>query len=334
MVVGGWFDSEDLYGPLIIYKTIERENPNAKNMLVMGPWPHGGWARIDGDMLGNINFSSKTGLYYRENVELPFFNYYLKDKGALNLPEALVFETGTNEWRSYDQWPPKGTMKNLYLHANGKLTFEPPADKSVKAYDEYISDPNKPVPFTAEIRNSMGGLFMVEDQRFAWTRPDVLSYESDVLTEDITIAGSIGVSLYVSTSGTDSDWIVKLIDVYPDTARDNVPNPANVRMGGFQMMLGGEIMRGKFRNSLEKPEPFVPNKVTKVEFEIRDKNHTFRKGHKIMVQIQSTWFPLVDRNPQKFVDIYNAVESDFQKATQKMYRSAKFSSHVKVNVVR
>jgi uncharacterized protein len=334
MVVGGWFDSEDLYGPLHIYKTIEKENPSARNTLVMGPWFHGGWARSEGDELGNIRFGSKTSLYYRDNVELPFFNYYLKDKGELKLPEALVFETGRNTWRSFDQWPPKNVKeKALFLHSNNKLSFEPVINESNDSFDEYISDPNKPVPFTSEVRNSMGREFMVEDQRFAWARPDVLSYESDALAEDVTIVGPTTANLHVSTTGTDSDWIVKLIDVYPGNAPDNNPNPANVHMGGFQMMVRGEVMRGKFIKSLEKPVPMTPGKVTDVDFELRDICHTFQKGHKIMVQIQSTWFPLVDRNPQKFVDIYNATEADFQKATQRVYRSREFASHLKVNVL-
>jgi len=333
--VAGWFDAEDFYGPMSIYYTIEKKNPNNKSTLVVGPWSHGGWARMDGDSLGNIKFGSKTGIYFRKEVEFPFFNYYLKDKGELNLPEALVFETGSNQWKSYDQWPPKNaTEKNLYFHANGKLSFAPPSEKSEEALDSFISDPNKPVPFSAEIRTSQGSLWMVEDQRFAASRPDVLVYQSDVLTEDVTIAGPIIASLYVSTTGTDADWIVKLIDVYPGDAPDNEPNPCNVKMGDFQMLLAGEVFRSKYRNSSENPEPFVPDKVTKIEYDLRDKYHCFLKGHKIMVQIQSTWFPVIDRNPQKFVDIYHAKESDFQKATHKVYRSAKYNSHLKLNVLQ
>ncbi|MBL7074423.1 CocE/NonD family hydrolase [candidate division KSB1 bacterium] len=335
MTVGGWFDSEDSYAPLNVYETIEKENPNIINTVVMGPWSHGGWARTDGDKLGNIQFGYKTGLYFRKKIELLFFNYYLKDSGELNLPEALVFETGTNEWRSYDRWPPKDIeVKNLYFHANGKLSFDHPMEKSERAFDEYISDPSKPVPFTAEITTSMGHTFMVEDQRFAWTRPDVLVYESDVLTEDITIAGPIIANLYVSTTGTDSDWIVKFIDVYPDNAPDNEPNPCNVRMGGYQMLLAGEVMRAKFRNSYERPKPMVSNKVTKLEFELRDKYHTFLEGHKIMVQVQSTWFPLVDLNPQKFVNIYRATDADFQRVTQRVYHSKRYSSHLKLPIIK
>ena len=275
----------------------------------------------------------KTGEYFREKVEHPFFNHYLKNSGGLNTPEALVFVTGLNEWKAYDHWPPEGAVeKSLYLRADGKLSFDPPSAKD--GHDSFISDPQKPVPYTAEIRTSQGHLWMVEDQRFAATRPDVLVYQTGILTEGITIAGPIIASLNVSTSGTDADWIVKLIDVYPGDAPDPEPNPCNVRMGDFQMLVGADVFRGKYRKSFEHPEPFVPGKVTKIEYDLRDKGHCFRKGHRIMVQIQSTWFPLIDRNPQKFTDIYHARESDFQKATHKVYRSSEFPSHIKIRVLR
>ncbi len=333
MTVAGWFDSEDPWGAANIYKAIEKNNPNTHNMIVWGPWLHGGWARMDGDTLGYAHFTSKTSLWYRENVEFPFFNYYLKDKGAMNLPETWAFMTGGNEWRSYSAWPPKEAKeKNLYLHANGKASFSRP-DGRGNQFDEYVSDPMKPVPFSAETTTRMGHLFMVEDQRFASTRPDVLVYETDVLQEDVTIAGPIEITLYASTSGTDCDWIVKLIDVLPPDTGDRNPNPTGVRMGHFQMLVGGEVMRSKFRNSLEKPEPTSPNKITKIVYNIPDKHHRFKKGHRIMVQIQSTWFPLIDRNPGKFVDIYNAKESDFQKTTQRVYRSGVDISHLKFLVV-
>ncbi len=333
--VAGWFDAEDFYGPMSIYYTIEAKNPENKSILVVGPWLHGGWSRMAGDALGNIRFGSKTGEYYREKVEFPFFLYHLKEKGELNLPEALIFETGSNQWRFYDQWPPKNTQeKSLYFHPNGKLSFSPPAQSTEDVYDSYISDPNKPVPFSAEIRTSQGHLWMVEDQRFAASRPDVLVYESDVLEEDITIAGPIIADLFVSTTGTDADWVVKLIDVYPGDVPDNRPNPCGVRMGHFQMLVGADVFRGKYRNSFEKPEPFVPDKVTEIKYDLRDKCHTFKKGHRIMVQVQSTWFPVIDRNPQKFVDIYHAKESDFQKALHKVYRSSAHSSHLKLRVLQ
>ncbi len=331
--VAGWFDAEDFYGPISIYYTIEKNNPNNKSTLVVGPWLHGGWARMAGDELGNIRFGSKTGEYFRKKIEFPFFLYYLKDKGEFNLSEALVFETGSNQWKSYDHWPPEETIeKNLYFHANGKLSFSQP-NNSNAGFDSYISDPSKPVPFSQEIRTSQGHLWMVEDQRFSSKRPDVLVYQTDVLTENVAIAGPIIASLYVSTTGTDADWVVKLIDVYPGDAPDNDPNPCNVRMGDFQMLLAGEVFRGKYRNSFEKPEPFVPNEVTKIEFDLRDKCHTFLKGHRIMVQIQSSWFPVIDRNPQKFVDIYHAKAEDFQKAEHRVYRSANYSSHLKLRLL-
>jgi putative CocE/NonD family hydrolase len=333
--VAGWFDAEDFYGPMSIYYTIEEKNPGNKSILVVGPWLHGGWAGMDGDALGNIRFETKTGEYYREKIELPFFLHYLKDKGELNLPEALVFETGTNQWRSYDQWPPKKTQeKNLYFHPGGKLSFSPPAQNIEDVYDSYISDPNKPVPFSSETRTSQGHLWMVEDQRFAASRPDVLVYETDVLGEDITIAGPIIADLFVSTTGTDADWVVKLIDVYPGDALDFRPNPCGVRMGHFQMLVGADVFRGKYRKSYERPEPFVPDEVAEIKYDLRDKCHTFKKGHRIMVQVQSTWFPVIDRNPQKFVDIYHAKESDFQKATHRIYRSSEHSSHLKLRIIQ
>lgn len=331
--VAGWFDAEDFYGPMSIYYTIEKENPENKSTLVVGPWLHGGWRSMEGDHLGCIDFGSKTSKYFQGEIQYPFFNNYLKDKGDWKAPEAVVFETGTNEWKTYDHWPPEGVeTTKLYFHQGGKLLFKPPEDSASNAYDSYISDPDKPVPFSSEIRTTQGHLWMIEDQRFVATRPDVLVYQTDVLKEDVTIAGPIIASLQVSTTGTDSDWIVKLIDVYPGNARKS--DYCDVRMGDFQMLLAGEIFRAKFRKSFVKPEPMVPNKVTKIEFDLRDKYHTFRKGHRIMVQVHSTWFPVYDRNPQKFVDIYFAKPSDFQKATQKVYRSAKFPSHLILGVLK
>ncbi len=328
MTVGGWFDAEDLFGALNTYKSVEKQSPGAYNILVMGPWFHGGWARGDGEGLGDVRFGAKTSVFYRENIELPFFNYYLKDKGALKLPEAYVFETGSNKWKTYDQWPPANARtQNLYFNANGKLSFTEPSDSN--SFDEYVSDPARPVPFINNIAIGMTREYMVDDQRFAARRPDVLVYQTDVLTEDITVAGPLTASLLVSTSGTDSDFVVKLIDVYPDNAPDNQPN-LGMKMGGYQMLIRGEPMRAKFRNSFEKPEAMTPNKAERIGYAMPDVNHTFMKGHRVMVQIQSSWFPLVDRNPQKFVNIYTAKESDFQKATQRVYRS----SRVVLNVVK
>jgi putative CocE/NonD family hydrolase len=322
MTVGGWFDAEDLQGALKIYKAVEKNNPNTFNMLVMGPWFHGGWARSDGDALGNVSFGSKTSEFYARNIELVFFNHFLKDKGEMNLPEAYVFNTGANQWRTLAQWPPRNIeTRSIYLDRSGKLSFSPPASK--ECFAEYVSDPDKPVPFINNTAIGMTREYMVDDQRFAATRPDVLVYKTDVMAEDMTVAGSIKVSLDVSTSGTDSDFVVKLIDVYPDDAPDNDPDPASMRMGGYQMLVRGEPFRAKFRNSFSKPEPMTPGKVTSLEFEMPDILHTFLKGHRLMVQVQSSWFPLVDRNPQKFVDIYNATEADFQKATERVYCSSR-----------
>jgi len=333
--VAGWFDAEDFYGPMSIYYTIEEKNPENKSTIVIGPWLHGGWSRMDGDYLGNIRFDVKTSVYFREKVEFPFFLYYLKDKGTMDLPEAVVFETGSNQWKSYDHWPPeKAVEKNLYFHSGGKLSFEPPSGTSGEACDSFISDPAKPVPWSAEIRTSQGHLWMIEDQRFASRRPDVLVYQTGILTEDVTISGPIIADLFVSTTGTDADWIVKLIDVYPGDAPNNSPEGRNVRMGDFEMLLAGEAFRGKYRNSYEHPKPFIPGEVTEIKYDLRDKCHTFKKGHRIMVQVQSTWFPVIDRNPQKFTDIYHAKEPDFQKATHKVYRSSGYSSHLKLKAMQ
>jgi putative CocE/NonD family hydrolase len=332
--VAGWFDAEDFYGPMSIYRAIEKNNPGNKSTLVVGPWLHGGWSRMKGDTLGSIRFASNTGEYFRENVQYPFFNYYLRDKGDWKGTEAIVFETGRNVWKTYDTWPPKNAVAtSLYFQANGKLSFDPPKD-TPEPFDSYTSDPNKPVPFSAETRNTNGHLWMVEDQRFAAARADVLVYETEPLTEDVTVAGPVIASLNVATSGTDSDWIVKLVDVYPGNAPDNVPNLSGVRMGDFQMLVGADVFRSKYRNSYTTPEPMVPNQVTKIEYDIRDKYHTFLKGHRIMVQVQSSWFPVIDRNPGKFMDIYHAQPSDFQKTTQKVYRSPQYPSKLVVRLLK
>jgi len=326
LIVAAWFDAQDFYGPFRMYRALKEKNPSNKTTLAVGPWLHGGWARSDGDTLGQISFGSKTAAYYRANIELPFFNYYLKDKGRLNLAEAVVFETGGNKWHSYPQWPPPGARaRNLYLQAGGKLAFGAPADRSNEAFDDYVSDPAKPVPYTAEVTTTEGHLFMVEDQRFVWGRPDVLVYETPPLTDDLTIAGPIDVSLNVATTGTDGDWIVKVIDVYPG----NLPAP----MGHFQMLLAGDILRAKFRNSMSQPEAMVPGQPTTLTFTLGDKYHTFLKGHRLMVQVQSSWFPMFDRNPQTFTDIYHAKDSEYRKATHKVFRSASLPSFVTLPVV-
>ena len=323
LVVGGWFDAENLYGALHTYSSIEEKNPENKNYLVMGPWIHGGWVRTEGSSLGDIRFGSETGDYYVKNIELPFFNYYLKGKGELHLPEAYVFETGSNKWQEYDSWPP-ANIKNvsLYLNENNSLSFEAPMTGN--GFDEYISDPAKPVPYTSKITLDYPKPYMVEDQRFAACRPDVLVYKTDVLENDFTFAGSATADLFVSTTGTDADWVVKLIDVFPaDSASTD-----SVVYSEYQMMVRGNILRGKFREGLETPKPFVPGKVTNIKFDLLDIDHTFKKGHRIMVQVQSSWFPLFDLNPQKFVDIYNAKEEDFQKATQRVYFSKQYPSRI------
>ncbi len=339
MTVGGWFDAENLFGALETYKSIEARNPKTVNTLVMGPWRHGGWARGEGSFFGDIPFNAKTSEFYREKIELPFFERHLKNKGDAKHPEAWVFEMGTNQWRRYDKWPPgDARSKSLYFHAGERLAFDPPArngdkDADRRDYDQYFSDPNKPVPYMNGILEGMKAEYMIADQRFASRRPDVLVYQTGELEEDVTLVGPIEVELTVSTSGTDSDWVVKLIDVYPDDYPDPAKNPTQVRMGGYQQLVRGDVIRGKFRKSMEKPEPFEPNKPSRVRFTMPDTYHCFRSGHRIMVQVQSSWFPLVDRNPQKFCDIFRAVEADYRAATQRVYRSPKALSRLKVMVL-
>lgn len=338
LVVGGWFDAENLFGALETYKTVKKTSPKTPNTLVMGPWLHGGWNRLDGDRLGHVSFNDKTGPYYREKIEFPFFEYHLKGKGKgkgkFETPAAWVFETGRNQWRTHDAWPPKAAKEvPFFFRAGGKLANEAPAEDGDSASEEYLSDPAKPVPYFDKVTIGMSPDYMVGDQRFAGRRPDVLVYETEPLAEDVTLAGPIRADLRVSTTGTDSDWIVKVIDVYPDDYPDPKPNPAEVRMGGFQQLVRGDVMRGKFRNSFERPEPFEPGKPTTVAFTIPDSYHTFRAGHKIMIQVQSTWFPLVDRNPQTFCDIYSAKEADFKKATQRVYRGKSLPSAVRFTVL-
>ncbi|MGE5111879.1 MAG: CocE/NonD family hydrolase [Acidobacteriaceae bacterium] len=329
LTVGGWFDAEDLWGALHTYASANKLSPQGDVKLVMGPWCHGCWARTDGDHLGNVWFGAKNSVYYRDHVEFPFFEHYLKGKADPNLAEATVFETGTNQWRQYDAWPPKNTKKvSLYLSGEGKLSFAPGQGA---AYDEYVSDPAKPVPFITDTAIGMTREHMTDDQRLAGRRTDVLVYQTDPLDRDITFSGPIDPTLFVSTSGTDSDFVVKLIDVYPNDFHDPDPNPKEIHMGGYQQLVRGELFRGRFRNSYEKPEAFEPNKITKVAYAMPDINHTFRRGHRIMVQVQSTWFPLVDLNPQKFVpNIYLAKPDDFQKATQRVYHSKDAQSHIDV----
>lgn len=346
LTVGGWFDAEDLQGPFSTFRSIEKNNSGIFNALVVGPWVHGGWYRYDGEHLGRADFASNTGDFYRKNILFPFFEQHLKRSTDAKLPKAYVFETGTNVWRRYSAWPPKDAQaRTLYLHADGGLSFDPPADENSK-FDEYVSDPAKPVPFVNYTAEEVPQEYMVSDQRFADSRTDVLVYSTPALQQDVTIVGPLTPKLFVSTSGTDSDWDVKLIDVYPTDYRDSKmePNPEDrskrtdvgpptFAMGGYQQLVRGEPFRGKFRRSFEKPEPFTPGKVEEVDFTMQDVNHTFRRGHRIMVQIQSSWFPLTDRNPQTFVDIPNAQPSDFVKATERVYHSKAEPSGITVQVL-
>ena len=318
MVVTGWYDAEDLYGSFKTYQAIEKMNPKVNNVLVVGPWHHGGWASVEGDKLGQVNFGSKTAAFYRAEIELPFFEKYLKDKDLPAPAEAIVFETGSNAWRTFDHWPPAKTEpRKLYLQPGGKLAANvPDAKASNDQFDEFVSDPNKPVPYGETITPKMTIEYMVDDQRFASRRPDVLTYQTDPFEEDTVVAGPLEADLWVSTTGTDADWVVKLIDVRPDA-------PETTPLAGYQMLVRSEVFRGRFRNDYARPEPFQPGVPTRVRFELLDVLHRFQKGHRLMVQIQSTWFPLVDRNPQTFVpNIYFAKPEDFKRATHRVFRSA------------
>ena len=334
LTVGGWFDAEDLYGALQVYRAVEARNPTAKNMLVMGPWAHGGWSRGKGDHLGNVYFDGNWSEDYQKNIELPFFRLYLKDRGERDLPEATMFETGVNRWRRFDDWPPnEAQAKTIYFQSGGGLSFEEVSEGG-RGYDEFVSDPNMPVPFTEDIANGMTRAYMTDDQRFASRRPDVLTYQTGVLEDDVTLVGPIVANLWVSTTGTAADWMVKLIDVLPPDTPDNAYTRKGMHMGGYQMMVRSEAIRGRFRNSYEKPEPFVPNKPTHIRLPLQDVLHTFQKGHRIMVQIQSTWFPLVDRNPQRYVDnIFFAKEADFQKSTHRVFCTGEHATTLEVQVL-
>jgi putative CocE/NonD family hydrolase len=337
MVVGGWYDTEDLYGPLKTYQTVERNNRGIDNMLVMGPWAHGAWRRGEGKRLGDAEFGFKTAEYFRDNVELPFFNHFLKGAENPDLPEAMMFETGANRWRRFDAWPPASrSMRKLYLRSGGALSFDPPESEETES-DAYISDPSKPVPYTADITLGWTIDYMAEDQRFAGRRPDVLVYRSEELEQDLTVAGPIQTSLWVSTTGTASDFVVKLIDVYPDEIPgydEEDEESIEPDRGGQQTLVRAEVFRGRFRNSYETPEPFISGEVTGVSFELLDILHTFKRGHRLMVQIQSTWFPFIDRNPQKYVpNIFEAAEDDFITVTNRVHRSKQYPSHIEVGIL-
>ncbi len=335
--VAGWWDQEDFYGPMRTYQILEKSDSQHLNYLVVGPWNHGGWARSTGDSLGEIPFGSNTAEYFRQKVEAPWFAYWLHDKGSLPLKEALLFQTGSDTWTSFDAWPPKEAQKkNLYFGEAGALSFDAPKTKGADAFDSYVSDPAHPVPYRhrpvdmtyPEDHPGSWYTWLVQDQRFVDNRADVLTWQTDELQEDVTIAGQVTAKLFASTTGTDSDWVVKLIDVYPQKVE------SDWKLSGYELMIADEIFRGRYRKSYEKPEPIVAGEITPYTIDLHTADHVFKKGHRIMVQVQSTWFPLYDRNPQKFVpNIFEAKEADYQKATQNIYRSAEYPSSVEISVV-
>ena len=340
LVVGGLFDAEDCFGAWRTYEAIEKKATN-KNRLVMGPWFHGQWASSDGTHLGNVRFGSNTSTWYQNNIEIPFFNYYLKGKGDLSkLPEASIFFSGANEWKQFETWPPADKKDEpVYLQADGRLDWQKPAAKN--SFSEYISDPAHPVPYTEDVHFTRTRDYMTDDQRFASRRADVLTFQTDVLNNDLTLAGTVVANLLTSISTTDADFVVKVIDVFPDdfkyagTEANQSRNAGGAPpMGGYQMLVRGEIMRGRFRKSFTLPESFKPNKIEPVTFELPDVAHTFKKGHRLMIQIQSSWFPLADRNPQKFVNIYECNDSDFQKASIKIYHDGVNSSNIVLPVLK
>lgn len=331
LVTGGWYDAEDLYGAINTYKTLIKNNSTTPIYFTMGPWVHGGWAWGPGDHLGDVDFGGPTGPYYREKIEFAFFKHYLKG-GDLDIPKISAFETGVNKWKQFQNWPPQeAESKSLYFLPDGKLSFNKPV--ATDSFDEFVSDPNKPVPFIDGITMDHKREFMTGDQRFAARRPDVLTYETEVLDKDVTIVGDILANLKVSTTGTDADWVVKIVDVYPDSAKNNQFTAKGVYMSNYEQLVRIEEIRGKYRNSFEKPEPFTPGKVTDVNFQLQDILHTFKKGHKIMVQVQSSCFPLIDRNPQVFEDIMKAKDTDFKKATHRVYTSVNDSSFLQIRVL-
>jgi putative CocE/NonD family hydrolase len=331
--VGGWWDQEDFYGPLKVYESFEKADPDGRNFLVLGPWNHGGWSRGDGDRLGPLDFGSATGKHFRAKIQAPWFAAHLKDRRSVSFPEATTFRTGSNRWQSYDRWPPKDTApKRLYARASGRLAFEPPpADENDPGFDTYLSDPEHPVPYrprpvTPTYPGPEWPLWLVQDQRFVHLRPDVLSYETEPLGEDVTLVGSSVAHLFASTSGSDSDWIVKLIDVYPEE---------DPKMAGYQLMIANDVFRGRFRKSFENPEPIEPGRVEEYTIDLHWNDHCFKRGHKIMVQVQSTWFPLIDRNPQTFVpNIFQAEARDFLAATQRIFRSPGHATHIEMSILR
>jgi len=334
MTVGGWFDAEDLYGPLHTYQAVEKANPGIRNTLVMGPWRHGGWVWTEGDSLAVADFGFKTAKTFQERALLPFFRHHLKGEGTGDLPEAWVFETGANRWRDFPTWPPENLQqRKLYLAEDGGLSFDMP-DTETDAFDEYVSDPAKPVPYTPEISTGWHSEYMTEDQRFAASRPDVLVYRSEPFDEDLTLAGPLSARLWVSTTGGDADWVVKLIDEYPGRLPGYDKDSEEPDLGGTQQMVRSETLRGRFRTSYSDPEPFTPDEITPVVVSLQDVLHTFKRGHRVVIQIQSSLFPLQDRNPQSWVEnIFEADEEDFIKATHRIYRSNLHPSAIEVGVL-
>jgi uncharacterized protein len=330
--VAGWWDQEDFYGPVTIYRALEKHDSQHKNYLVVGPWNHGGWGGPSGAKLGKIDFGSETSPYYRKNIQAPWFAYWLKDKGTLKLAEATVFEAGANAWRSYDSWPPKTGVspRKMYFGPNGKLGFDAPTGDSKTAFDAYISDPAHPVPYRARpiLATYTGGstwsTWLADDQRFVQDRPDVAAWDSPVLTEDVVIAGDIAAHLFAATTGSDADWVVKLIDVYPD----NDP-----KIPGYEFMVANDVLRGRFRKSFEHPQAIVPNHTDEYTIDLHTQSYRFLKGHKIRVQVQSSWFPLIDRNPQTFVpNIFKAKDTDFKAATMRIYRTPQAASFISLPI--
>ena len=334
--VAGWWDQEDFYGPVTIYRELEKHDSANQNYLVVGPWRHGGWSGGPGQKLGKIDFGSPTGEYFRQMIQAPFFAHYLKDRGTLAQPEATVFESGSNRWRTFDSWPPKrASTRSLYFHAGGRLSFDPPRAGDSGTNDSFVSDPATPVPYrprpiepTYYPKGSGWYTWLLEDQRFVQNRPDVLSWETEPLAEDVVVAGEITAKLFASTTGRDADWIVKLIDVYPEAYAPDF------KLGGYEFMIANDVFRGRFWKSFEKPVPLVPNAVTPFSIDLHTQSYRFQKGHKIMVQVQSTWFPIIDRNPQTWVpNIFKATAADFKAQTHRVWRTPSQASRVDIQTV-
>jgi putative CocE/NonD family hydrolase len=336
--VAGWWDQEDFYGPVQIYERLEKFDKDNKNFLVVGPWNHGGWDAPSGQKLGDIDFGSPTSKFYRDSIQAPFFAYYLKDRGNLHQPEVITFEGGSNQWKRYDSWPPKVNVaaRSIFFRDSGGLSFDAPVvQQGAPEYDSYVSDPAHPVPYrqrpiqaTYDSRGSGWYTWLTEDQRFVRDRPDVLTWETPPLTDDVTIAGDITADLFAATSGSDADWIVKLIDVYPESM------PNDPKMGGYELMVANEVLRGRYRTSLEHPQRITPNQATEFKYSLHTQSYRFQKGHRIMVQVQSSWFPVIDRNPQTYVpNIFEAKASDYRAAVVKVYRTPRFASHLVLPVM-